>query len=796
MRAFARRGIGVDSPVAARDAEFSRMIRWCANSLRARLILIVTVVTAVPIFAATLYLGHLISEVSRDNAQHALSTAANTLALSVEKWDQSMVFALENLKNQPDIVSMNPTRQRPILMQMARVYTRFSYIHIDDLSGMSNARADDKAPIDYHDRKWFKEAIQGNGVARETLMSRSVNRPSLTLATAIRRGNKIVGVATVGTELTSVLEDALGTRIGTSGYAIVVDEQGRTLAHPDTNYSFTLKNISDFPPVRFALQGNHGAIAFEDEHKELWLAYAASVGNGWTALTLQKQSEVLAQATLVQRTAVGVAVCAILLVALLISLTAINVLRPINSLTVAARGLANGNWKSRAPEDRSDEVGMLARTFNSMASQLEEGYRHIEEEVARRTAELTRNNEELREARHAAESANRAKDQFLANMSHEIRTPMTAILGFAEVLDSAPTDTERQEAVEIMRRTGTQLLQLINDILDISKIEAGLLVTKSAVDLPAWVSQLVAEIRPRAIKKNLNFKASFDGPAAKSIHTDPVRLRQIITNVVGNAIKFTERGDVELRITCKSIQRNETINSEISFEVRDTGIGMSPQQLSRLFKPFTQVDDSMTRRFGGTGLGLCISKRLATILGGDLTVESEIGRGSTFHLTIDGGPVTFAENIAASSELLSVPSSAEASKPIHLRGRILLAEDGPDNQRLISQFLRKAGAEVVIAENGRIAVSLAESQQFDLILMDMQMPELDGYGATRQLRLAGHKIPIVALTAHAMAEDRAKCLAAGCDDFFTKPISKNSLLTNTAAYLPGGSRRSASNNAA
>jgi CheY-like chemotaxis protein/HPt (histidine-containing phosphotransfer) domain-containing protein len=260
-------------------------------------------------------------------------------------------------------------------------------------------------------------------------------------------------------------------------------------------------------------------------------------------------------------------------------------------------------------------------------------------------------------------------------------------------------------------------------------------------------------------------------------------------NLVGNALKFTELGGIRLNVSSQS--KGETCL--VVFEITDTGIGMTDKQVRRLFQPFTQADESTTRRFGGTGLGLTISKRLAELLGGELSVESLPGVGSMFCVTIDGGATAGVEMLHGLTEAgLSIPTSERVDKRVTLRGRILLAEDGLDNQKLISIHLRKAGAEVVVAENGRIAVDLVQSQAFDLILMDMQMPELDGYAATSELRTRGCTLPIIALTAHAMAEDRGKCLAAGCTDYLTKPIEKNRLLTALAGYLPG----SETNNAA
>ena len=263
------------------------------------------------------------------------------------------------------------------------------------------------------------------------------------------------------------------------------------------------------------------------------------------------------------------------------------------------------------------------------------------------------------------------------------------------------------------------------------------------------------------------------------IECDPTRLKQILVNLVGNAIKFTEGGGVRM-VTRSFHDDGDAPQLEIS--VIDTGIGMSPEQVAVLFKPFTQADTTMTRRFGGTGLGLSISSRLAGLLGGSISIDSQIGRGTTFTLQIAARPLEGTRMITAMREACGVSRASEVRKTTRrIDCRLLLAEDGPDNQRLISFLLKKAGAEVTLAENGRIAVETAMAARadglpFDIILMDMQMPELDGYGATRELRDRGWDGPIVALTAHAMAEDRAKCIAAGCDDFATKPIDRHVLL--------------------
>jgi signal transduction histidine kinase/DNA-binding response OmpR family regulator len=407
--------------------------------------------------------------------------------------------------------------------------------------------------------------------------------------------------------------------------------------------------------------------------------------------------------------------------------------------------------------------------------------------------------EAVHQARETAELANLAKSQFLANTSHEIRTPMTAILGYAEMLmEPGQPAGERVGCARTIRRNGEHLLQIINDILDISKIEAQkVTVERLACDLPQLVADVVALVRPWAAKKGLEFEVAFDKLIPKTMLTDPTRAKQVLVNLVSNAVKFTAKGKVRL-----GVYREVTYFSHvIRFEIVDTGIGMTPDQMGRLFQPFTQADASTTRKFGGTGLGLTISKRLAQLLGGDIVVSSEANVGSTFTFTLDAGPREGVELLAnLTADQLALADAEDDAADVRLVGRVLLAEDGEDNQDLLSTHLRRAGAEVVIAGNGRIAVDRvtetlaaadggaagqpgAAAEPFDLVLMDMQMPELDGYGATRKLRAAGAALPIIALTANAMAEDRVRCLEAGCSDYLSKPISRAHLLAVVAKYL-------------
>jgi signal transduction histidine kinase/CheY-like chemotaxis protein len=416
----------------------------------------------------------------------------------------------------------------------------------------------------------------------------------------------------------------------------------------------------------------------------------------------------------------------------------------------------------------------------------------------------------LQAAMMAAQSADRAKSEFLANMSHEIRTPLTAILGYTELLrEDNPSQADsvrvgQGDALETIHRNGEHLLQVINDILDLSKIEAGRLEIELCVVSPRQiVTDVLTLFAARASAKNLRLESHFDGELPDAIQTDPTRLRQVLVNIIGNAVKFTETGAVHVHTKWQPASSGP---ARIEFAIRDSGIGMTRQELSRLFQPFSQADGSTSRRFGGTGLGLAISRRLAEMMGGTVDVTSEPGNGSCFTVSLpvartqllgtDSAPAgnddavthDVATHDAVTRDAVTrdaVTHDAAVSRSMEascLAGcRILLAEDSPDNQRLIRHMLHRAGAKVALADNGQSAVDLAlqEARQgsaYHLILMDMQMPILDGCEATSRLRAAGYRQPIIALTAHALSSEHEKCRAAGCDDVCTKPVDRAALI--------------------
>jgi len=393
----------------------------------------------------------------------------------------------------------------------------------------------------------------------------------------------------------------------------------------------------------------------------------------------------------------------------------------------------------------------------------------------------------LEAAKNAVESANQAKSAFLAHMSHEIRTPMTAILASADLFGQPESQSaeERSEFAQTIRRNGAHLLSVLNDILDISKVEAGRLTVDRMPCSPVeLICEAISTMRPRAVSKGLELKASFQTPMPRTIQTDPTRLRQILLNLLSNAIKFTHAGEVNVVVALL----RDSHHPQLSLTVQDTGIGLSREQCERLFEPFTQADGSTSRRYGGTGLGLAISKRLAERLGGAISVASEPRRGSAFTVTVATGPLAGIELIEVGHEVaLRRPPAAPAATLARLSGRVLVADDSRDNRHLLCRLLKKTGLHVESVENGAQALERAlaasNGDTFDLVLMDMQMPELDGYEASARLRRRGYAGRIMALTAHASETDRAKCLAAGCDDYVAKPYDVPALLESIRRHI-------------
>lgn len=593
--------------------------------------------------------------------------------------------------------------------------------------------------------------------------------PYMTLAIAGAGKDPVTVVAEVN--LRFVWELVSGIRVGKSGKAYVVDSQGRLVAHPDLRQVLRRSDLSGLPQVRAGLSGAApGNEVVKDLEGHSVLAAHASVPSlGWPVFVELPIDE--AYASIYE----SIARSALLLLALLICavvaafLLSRRMIVPIRALAFGAARIGAGHLDQRIVVKSGDELEGLGNQFNSMAARLQESYATLEQRVVERTAELATARDlamaehaEAVRARKAAELANDAKSRFLAVISHEIRTPMNAVLGVLQLLDQRKLDAEQQRFLDIATASGETLITLIDAVLDYARLEAGTeTIEPRDFDLRGHVDAVAGLMRPQAEGKGLAFEVDCSIPHGTLVHSDPVRLNRILFNLLANAIKFTADGTIGFNA---AFSRDATGTGRFVAVVEDTGIGIAPEMQERIFADFTQADDSIARRFGGTGLGLAICRRLAALMGGTLTVESRLGAGSTFRLDM---PLSTALPGAGPRESRLVGESRS----------VLLVDDDPINREIAAAMLQQLGHRAILADSGKAAIEACRARTFDVVLMDVHMPDISGFEAasTIMAQAPERKPRIVALTADVSEASRARMRQSGIAAMLGKPILLDAL---------------------
>ncbi len=778
--------------VAGPDAVPAQRRRWAWPKMHHLLFIAFTLVAGVPIAVLAIWEGQTAFQNELDSVRERHLLVARNLTSTLSRY-------VKDLKSAFSLAFATGSVTAPTV-GLNDLLTSLNVIHICILNpdgtvdsvfpGLSDALDEfNLKPERFKSLKDLAEDMPDEPVLSK-LYHDEAGRPVFYLVKALPGGK--VGLGIVSTRYLVSLQQAIA--FGDRGHAVITDGKGQVIAHPLKDWVAASRDISGVPVVAAMMRGETGVGQFYSPafNGMMIAGYAVVPETGWGVMVPQPISELRRRANVVNELALVIAVAAFVSAALISYLTALWLTRPVRQVAATAEAVMEGNEQVSAPAFGAwapSEVRSLGLAFNTML------------------ADLRRKASETMHALRQAETSNRAKTQFLANMSHELRTPLNGVVGMLELLRLSGLSMTQQNYIEQANRSAQSLLRMVSDVLDLSEMEVGRIGLKPApFQLGALIGKLVSQYSGPAEAKGLNLAVSLPETLQIGLIGDASRISQMLGNLLDNAIKFTESGGLAVRVSATD-ETPSTI--QIRFEVGDTGIGIPTEMQQQIFDAFTQGDSSMTRRFGGGGLGLAIVKELSQRMNGEFGVQSIVGVGSTFWLVL---PFEKASAAPAREILSAQPPRAVVAPPppvatvrprmvtaagqefqemLRQAGRssvrILLVEDNPANLRVTQALLETLGCEVRTAVNGLQAVAAYRAGVFDLVLMDCQMPEMDGYQATGVIRqiesMLGRSTPIVALTAHAMDGSREECLAAGMNDQLSKPLTLAVLTSKLLKWL-------------